>query len=694
MRTFLTLLVLAGVGGGCSSEGEPEPTEAPVPTVVDDPAKCVSGAMAAADSTPFLETIGCQRDFDLLSSEPLSASIPGARSVKTVIDRLDSDHLYFQNSKTYKVHWEFASEHLSGKGLPPVPTLADFNQSEYYSPSRRFVLGAVTYYEEPGVWAYEISPYDTASADMIQAAYEAIAKAAWFGPALYFHPTSEAVAAVAKGLPDSVRQISTGELFAGISYQPLNPVVGTGKLRFLTSDQLDGVDYGFRDIVVLERVPNDIGVVAGIVTQELQTPLSHINVLSQNRGTPNMALLSAWTDERLRSLEDKWVRLEVRALGWEIAEITQAEAEQWWEDNKPKPVGVPPLDLDTQAIVDLEDLHDGLDAFNADTPPTKEALAAALAKAIPAYGGKASHYAMFTHMGDDFPAPRAFAIPIYYYWQHMESHGLNAQVAAMLADPEFQGDRVVRDTKLSELRDAIKTAPLDAELLAAVETKMATEFPGLRMRFRSSTNAEDLDGFTGAGLYTSKSGALDDPERPVANAIRSVWASIWRFKAYDEREYRSIDHAAVGMALLCHHSFPNEEANGVAFTANIFDTSGLEPGFYINVQAGESSVVLPEPGTTTDQLIYQYYAPGQPVVFLSHSNLIEDGERVLTNAQLFELGWALDTIHRFFRPLYGPPVDDPLRFYAMDIEFKLDDDWSDGPKIWVKQARPAPSWGF
>src|SRR5690606_12452291 len=109
----------------------------------------------------------------------------------------------------------------------------------------------------------------------------------------------------------------------------------------------------------------------------------------------------------------------------------------------------------------------------------------------------------------------------------------------------------------------------------------------------SSTNAEDLDGFTGAGLYDSKSGDPNDPQRPVLDAVRKVWASVWYFRAFEEREYRSIEHTAVGMGLLVHNSFPEEEANGVALTNNPFDKSGLDPAFYVNVQLGDESVVLP-----------------------------------------------------------------------------------------------------
>ncbi|MEA2696341.1 MAG: hypothetical protein QOI66_612, partial [Myxococcales bacterium] len=55
-------------------------------------------AAAGGDAPDFLKTIGCRADFDVLASQPLDATIPGARSVKVVLDQLDSDALYFQNS--------------------------------------------------------------------------------------------------------------------------------------------------------------------------------------------------------------------------------------------------------------------------------------------------------------------------------------------------------------------------------------------------------------------------------------------------------------------------------------------------------------------------------------------------------------------------------------------------------------------
>jgi phosphoenolpyruvate synthase/pyruvate phosphate dikinase len=214
------------------------------------------------------------------------------------------------------------------------------------------------------------------------------------------------------------------------------------------------------------------------------------------------------------------------------------------------------------------------------------------------------------------------------------------------------------------------------------------------MRFRTSTNSEDLEGFPCAGCYESQTGdpaAWDD----VLNAIRTTWASIWLFRTFEERSYYGIDHKSVGMALLVHHNFPDEEANGVATTNNPYDPSGLEPAFYVNVQwGGEAEVVHPPAGVTSDQFLYYFDNPNQPITFISHSNLVADGENVLTLSQTHELGVALSAIHERFSEAYGPAAGND-GWYAMDVEFKFDDRDSPGdvPKLYVKQARPYPGRG-
>ena len=291
------------------------------------------------------------------------------------------------------------------------------------------------------------------------------------------------------------------------------------------------------------------------------------------------------------------------------------------------------------------------------------------------------------------PYPKAFVVPVYYYWQFMEQNGFDKRVSGLLADERFQSDPAVRDSCLKALRTDMLAAPVDKSFETALLTKLNAEYLGIRMRFRSSTNAEDLDGFTGAGLYTSMSGDPNDPKRPVLDAIRTVWSSVWFFRAFEERSYRNIDHLSVGMALLVHKTFIDEAAGGVAITANPFDQSGLEPAFYINAQAGDLSVVLPDPSITTDQIIYYFDMPGQPIMYIAHSNQIPDSTTVLTTKAVYKLGVALKEIHRYFSAAYGT---DPAKWYAMDTEFKFERP-ADNPNgewlLTMKQARPYPGWG-
>lgn len=658
----------------CASEAAPPPTTTP-------PVVLVEGACVVAELAPdYLSEVACKRDFEALASVPFDTSIPGARSVKVVYDRGAGDVLYFQNSQKYAIHHAFAAAQLSGNGKPIVPTLSSFNQTEYYAPDRRFLLGAVTHYEGPDAWVLEIAPYDTASAEMITALFERVRAKSWFGPALRFHPTSAAVALEATKLGAGVSILTTEEIFAGIAYQPLNPATAIGRLRFLSASELATTYVGYRDLVVLDNVPNDITVVAGIITEAPQTPLSHINVLSRNRRTPNMALKGAMTNATLRALEGQWVELTVAATEWTARAVTSSVAEAFAAAHRPEPVVLQAVDLSVRELTDLRDV-----VKESPELPLRDAIKAA----IPAWGGKTAHYSVMLNT-QGIPIRPGFAIPAYYYYRFMEDNGLWARLATLLADPSFRDDAAVRDRELAAFRAALVAAPLDPTFVAALRAKMEADFPGQSLRFRTSTNSEDLDGFPCAGCYESHTGDPNKSWEDVELAVKESWASIWLFRTFEERAYNGIDHASVVMALLVHRNFPDEEANGVAVTANPFDPSGLQPGYFINVQfGGDVEVVHPPAGTTSDQIIYLYDQPGQPVIYVSRSNIVAEGATVLTAAQLHELGAALQKIHQRFSPAYGPAAGND-GWYAMDVEFKFDGAEGETPKLWVKQARPYP----
>jgi hypothetical protein len=688
-RSVLCAGLLTGVvacnGEPASSESDADSSSSGGSETAGETGEPVGCEFAGEGAPEFLRRIGCSDDFAALASAPIDSTLPGARSVKVVQDHADGDALYFQNSVLYPIHYEFIAAHLSGGELPIVPQLAEFNTTEYYSPERRFNLGAVTYYDGPKVWALELAPYDSAGADMIESLYRGVAAAGFFAPDLVFHPTSEALTLVAAALPEDIPVMTTDELYAEIDYQPLSLGSAMGRLHFSTAAALASEYVSFQSILVLDQGPNDISVIQGLITQEFQTPLSHVNVLSQNRGTPNMGLRGALDNPELLALEGELIELTVEAESWRVREVTQAEAEAFWDEHKPEPVVLPPLDLDVQTLVDIEDV----------TPEPEDPadLRDAIKTAVPAFGGKSAHYSVLART-EDVPLVKAFAVPMFFYDQFMRDNGFYDEVNVLLADPDFTTDAAVRDQKLAQLRAAMQVAPLDGGFQVLLKQKLEADYPGLKMRFRTSTNSEDLDGFPCAGCYESHSG---DPKDwgDVLDAIRETYASAWLFRTFEERTYYGIAHDSVGMALLVHHNFAEEEANGVAVTSNPFDATGLDPAFYVNVQyGGEVEVVAPPPGVTSDSFLYFFSQPNQPISYLTHSSLLPAGQTVLDTTQTYQLGRALDAIHTRFSPAYGPAAGND-GWYAMDIEFKFDDEAAPGepPTLYIKQARPYPGRG-
>jgi rifampicin phosphotransferase len=87
----------------------------------------------------------------------------------------------------------------------------------------------------------------------------------------------------------------------------------------------------------------------------------------------------------------------------------------------------------------------------------------------------------------------------------------------------------------------------------------------------------------------------------LAEAIKTVWASLWNYEAYEARESAGINHAAVYPAVLVQEGM-NADAAGVLITTNPFDRE--EKGtVYINAKRGLGIRVV-EGRSVPEQLIY------------------------------------------------------------------------------------------
>jgi hypothetical protein len=120
-------------------------------------------------------------------------------------------------------------------------------------------------------------------------------------------------------------------------------------------------------------------------------------------------------------------------------------------------------------------------------------------------------------------------------------------------------------------------------------------------------------------------------------------------------------------------------ANGVAVSKNLIDPNWT--GYYVNCQAGESLITNPDSSSVPEEfLIAQLLGTTRYTIqYVTFSNLVPEGQKVLTTAQAELLADRLRDIHLRFRPLYGNPAA-----FAMEIEFKIRADGS----LFIKQARP------
>ncbi len=611
-----------------------------------------------------LPSIGCKDDYLALSSEREDAIFARTKTINWLIDRENHNRLYFINTKDWELHYLFAAAFLDDSKRSPVGTHAEFNQTAYYGQKRRFVLGKLVRYEDQNKLTFEMGTGDDASEDMIVSAFNIVRAALYNGRELRYRPVSAIQEATSGSLSKRIPVIQTETVFRGQKYQPLHQRTGFGTLRFIRIDQLAQANPSPTDIVVLDRVPNDISLVSGIITDEFQTPLAHINILSKNRGTPNMALRGAFHNQKLRALEGKLVRLEVSRQQYRVRATTLALAKRYWKTLRPTVPLVPQYSLAETGIVDLHKVG---------------------ADAVSMIGAKAANLAeLYRIKGPKLPLPEAsFALPFSAYNNHLVRHGINKDIKTMLRDAGAQKlTHTQRSERLFSIRWKIYRSPLASAFRDTVKAAIQARWGTKRIRFRSSTNVEDLPEFSGAGLYTSAGASLAQNDQTIENAIKVVWASAWNEQAFVEREFYRVDQRKVFMGVLVHPAFQNELANGVVITANTY--THRRPGLYINSQVGEVSVTNPTGQATSEQILYYTWYENPEYEEITRSSLLPkpdwpSGTSVLTRKELDKLAGYADQIHKHFEYRLGGG-----KGFAMDIEYKLAKD----RVLYIKQARP------
>ncbi len=577
----------------------------------------------------------------------IDTQLIGIEYVKFQVENTNTQkpQLYFMNTKTHRSHGSFMQAAGLSRGGGQMRGVLSFRPLTT-SPNG-----------EQGVYTFEFNPNDAFSFTEIKRVHDLlISKMPILKGRLGYCPLWGAIGIYRseKVLYDAAEfpVYFEDDIYANIGYLPLNQAESYGRLRMLEANERPSP----REIVICKTLPNEMPRVAGVITGVRQTPLSHVNLRAIQDKVPNAFIDKAWEDRVIAPLIGKYVYFKVNPDGYEIREATQKEVETHFESLRPTNIQKPKRNLSTRKILPLNDIG-FIDSSS--------------------FGVKTANIAALRTFGlPEGTVPDGFGVPFYFYDEFMKHNGFYEKAETFLRDTKFQNSYEEKNAELKKFREEIKKGDMPTWMMTALSDLQNSFGDNTPLRCRSSTNNEDLPGFSGAGLYDSFT--HNSEEGHLSKSIKQVYASLWNFRAVESRDFFRIDHFTTAMGVLVHPNYDGELANGVAVTEDVvYQTVG---NYYLNTQVGEDMVTNPEEQSIPEEILLDW-SDSSLYRVVSTSNRKTDGSQIMTDRYLRELNGYLGTIHNKFSRLY---TSSQIEDFSMEIEFKITKEG----KIAIKQARP------
>ncbi len=671
-------------------------------------------------------TIVSAGQFDALALKDGGVVIQGP-SMKFLIDRRKpaTPKIYFQNAnykehgttpQSARYHFYFADAVLANF----TEELSTFNPNTYDVQDKRYVAGTVQTYKldknGPPIYGFQFYPEDVAKEATIVDAMTVVRKAFKIPNAkLMFVATGPqqtvSSANVARLKTLGLEASTVDKVLGSLTYLPLNLGEAWGYLRIFPANSDDLTPL---DIAVLDDLPLDLAVSAGVITKAYQDSSSHVNLKSKERGTPDMVLRDAGpTNAQLAPFANKPVHLVVKADTFILEATTDAIVQQKFKDrtNKPWiPVAYTP--------------EPNLSSFLEMCTSHPSGCIAAQKK----FGSKAANLGFLQHravLGKTTDAgspsaragydlsPAGLGVPVSYYHDFVNyapNGALRTKLAALISAEKAGTLSSTQRTTLAEsVRGEFYKAQIPPAMLASITAKISATLPGIaKLKIRSSANAEDLPNFDGAGLHDSFSAKvsevdntdgscqvvaggdvdtkLDMSPKTVNCGLKGVWASLWNKRAIEERSFARLDHATVGMgiAIVAKYDLESEVAANSVIVTRVINNEGLY-GYSFSTQVGNDLVTNPDPGTYAENVIAGFIGDGRPPTFTvtRFATPTKGGaaltHRVLPDAKMkkvLELTQAVETAYcKAKAGYYAGSCDevtlDPTKPTALDLEIKF-----------------------
>ena len=628
--------------------------------------------------------------------QQLCGTLGGYSFVKVVYDR-EAGLVHFLNDARHSFHAIYIGEEILGVPEDRIRAEIDaFNQDFYHGDDRRFLLGILALHtrEDKRILSLETVEVDTMPAALIREFHTVVREHVDPALPLVFKPANQLQERIVREIPVSeLPRVFAHELFSTAPFVALNPGKARGRVRVFGSESAyRTATIEWSDIIVMDRVPDDIPRLSGIVNTRHTTPLSHTNVLATGWQIPNAVQLGAL--ERMAELDGKWVEYVVDAQAPEISltEIDEpaetASRPGWYAQRitleEPEAARNPIVNLAALRASDrsgygtkaanLGELHHVLAhgsqrllGFYQVPRPPRENLLPYLAGLLGTSPDADLAAAARKLLDERIRVPRGIALPFSLQRRFLESSPRIQQAIGKLK-MALELDAREIEPLCVELQQLILSAKLPDPLAREIDSALVTELAGVRaFVVRSSSNAEDLAGFSAAGIYESIN-HVTTAERIFAS-VKEVWASLVSVRSVRLRRQAGISLDDCYMGVVIQEQVA-ADFGGVLVTTNPMNRADFRT-VYVNVSPKVTDVV--DGSALPMQYLYSTVEGGGRTVSLGDAaaDLDERG-----HSQLQRLALAGRLLQAHFSPDYT--FDSPV-----DIEWL-----ADGDHVHIVQLRP------
>lgn len=643
LNKFSRLLLIFVAGVVFASFAEAQMARKPSPTREPE-----SAMPSVADSKKnSLPKITSQEEFDSIARTYHPNTPYSMPHAMFVIDRRAKNKVYFVNSQRYRFHKDF----LLATYL--VPRGADVFKPIYIDTDRRFIVGTIAWQRAVEKFTWELWEGDLAPAELIKTANAAI-NAQFFTPVAY-KPNSIRQEDVSANI--GIERVLQNDINKNQEYLALNPGKAVGRIHII--DKLDDtVEIGDNEILVLKELPISLPPVRGIIVAKPSSPLSHINILAKGWNIPNVYIKDA--DKLFRDKDTFVWQLDATMTDYKF---TPADVDALKNKFKSPDQQIPPSNLTVTRLAGLREQR------------KRDSII---------YGAKSANLGeMLNAKVPGFVVPDGFTVPFVWYQRFIKTNGFDKQIEDFGDDLEFVHNPRVRKQKLEAFRNEIQKGKFDAKLRAQIISKWRTQLASRPVFVRSSSNAEDLPNFSGAGLYSSVPNVREADK--LIEAVKKVWASLWKFEAYEARVRNYVSQKDVYMSALIQVGVDMQKG-GVMITEDPFDKD-TKNAVYISAVCGHNSNVVNNTGLP-EQLLFNPKSNSVVVMTLSdQTNALEfdeSGDLRITNDKCADRsGRVLSDVQARSLASTAKKIEDVFGRGAQDIEWGI----MNG-RIYIVQSRP------